>query len=125
LRIDFSGGGNLDLMEPQQFVPVEPSRRYHFHAELKTEGITTESGVSFLVSDPNNGAAIVSSETFTGTHPWTPVDVDYTTTPVTHFMSIQVRRAPSRLFDNKLSGTAWIGDVRLTASNNEGQPQSK
>ena len=125
LRIDFSGGGNLDLMEPQQFVPVEPSRRYHFHAELKTEGITTESGVSFLVSDPNNGAAMVTTENFTGTHPWTPVDVDYTTTPVTHFMSIQVRRAPSRLFDNKLSGTAWIGDVRLTASNNEGQPQSK
>ena len=113
-------------MEPQQFVPVEPSRRYHFHAELKTEGITTESGVSFLVSDPNHGAAIVSSETFTGTHAWTPVDLDYTTTPMTHFLSIQFRRSPSRLFDNKLSGTAWIGDVWLRpSSNNAGQAQSK
>ena len=126
LRLDFSGGENLDLMEPQQFVPVEPSRRYHFHAALKTEGITTENGISFLISDPNHGAAIVATENFTGTHPWTPVDVDYTTTPVTHFMSIQVRRSPSRLFDNKLSGTAWIGDVWLTpSSNNPGQPQSE
>ena len=125
LRLDFSGGENSDLMEPQQFVPVQPGRRYHFHAALKTEGITTENGISFLISDPNHGAAIVATENFTGTHPWTPVDVDYTTTPVTHFMSIQVRRAPSRLFDNKLSGTAWIGDISLTASDGAGPERSK
>ena len=123
LRLDFSGGENLNLMEPQQFVPVEPSRRYHFHAVLTTEGITTGNGISFLISDPNDGAA-VAAENFTDTHAWTPVDVDYTTTPVTHFMSIQVRRVPSRLFDKKLSGTAWIGDVWLMpSSNNAGQPQ--
>jgi hypothetical protein len=116
LRLDFSGGENLNLMEPQQFVPVEPSRRYHFHALLKTEGLTTENGISFLISDPNHGAAVVATENFTGTHSWTPVDADYTTTPATHFMSIQVRRAPSRLFDNKLSGTAWVGEVSLTPS---------
>jgi hypothetical protein len=125
LRLDFSGGENLNLMEPQQFVPVEPSRRYHFHALLKTEGITTENGISFLISDPNHGAAVVATENFTGTHPWTPVDADYTTTPVTHFLSIQVRRAPSRLFDNKLSGTAWIGDVSLTPSDGAEPADSK
>ncbi len=116
LRLDFSGGENLNLMDPQQFVPVEPSQRYHFHALLKTEGITTENGISFLISDPNHGAAMLATENFTGTRPWTPVDVNYTTTPATHFLSIQVRRAPSRLFDNKLSGTAWIGNVSLTPS---------
>jgi tetratricopeptide (TPR) repeat protein len=125
LRLDFSGGENLNLMEPQQFVPVEPSRRYHFHALLKTEGLTTENGISFLISDPNHGAAVVATENFTGTHSWTPVDVDYTTTPATHFLSIQVRRAPSRLFDNKLSGTAWIGDVSLTPSDGAEPPHTK
>ena len=125
LRLDFSGGANLDLMEPLEFVPVEPSRRYHFHAAVKTEGITTESGISFLISDPNNGAAMMTTENLTGTHTWTPVDVDYTTAPVTHFLSIQLRRSPSRLFENKLGGTAWIGDVSLVASNGGGQPQPK
>jgi tetratricopeptide (TPR) repeat protein len=125
LRLDFSGGENLNLMEPQQFVPVEPSRRYHFHALLKTEGLTTENGISFLISDPNHGAAIVATEKFTGTHSWTPVDADYTTTPATHFMSIQVRRAPSRLFDNKLSGTAWISDVSLTPSDGAEPPHTQ
>jgi tetratricopeptide (TPR) repeat protein len=125
LRLDFSGGENLSLMEPQQFVPVEPSRRYHFHALLKTEGLTTENGISFLISDPNHGAAVVATENFTGTHSWTPVDADYMTTPATHFMSIQVRRAPSRLFDNKLSGTAWIGDVSLTPSDGAEPPHTK
>lgn len=125
LRLDFSGGANLDLMEPLEFVPVAPSRRYHFHAAVKTEGITTESGISFLISDPNNGAAMMTTENLTGTHAWTPVDVDYTTAPVTHFLSIQLRRSPSRLFENKLSGTAWIGDVSLVASNGTGQLQPK
>ena len=125
LRLDFSGGANLDLTEPREFVPVEPSRSYHFHATLKTEGITTESGVFFSIGDPNHGAAIVTTENFTGTHNWTPVDVDYTTAPVTHFLLIQLRRSPSRLFENKLGGTAWIGDVSLTASNGAEPPQSK
>ena len=115
----------MDLMEPLQFVPVEPSRRYHFHAAVKTEGITTENGISFRIGDPNQGATIVTTENLMGTHTWTPVDVDYTTAPVTHFLSIQLRRSPSRLFENKLGGTAWIGDVSLVASNGVGQPQSK
>src|SRR5580704_10356383 len=114
LQLDFSGGGNLDLTEPREFVPVEPSRSYHFHATLKTEGITTESGIFFSIGDPNHGAAVVSTENLTGSHPWTPVDVDFATAPVTHFLLVQLRRSPSRLFENKLSGTAWIGDVSLT-----------
>src|SRR5580700_3291173 len=121
LQLDFSGGANLDLTEPREFVPVEPSRSYHFHATLRTEGITTESGIFFSIGDPNHGAAVVSSENLTGSHSWMPVDVDYTTAPVTHFLLIQLRRSPSRLFENKLSGTAWIGDVSLTLSSSPSQ----
>jgi tetratricopeptide (TPR) repeat protein len=116
LRLDFSGGANLDLTEPREFVPVEPSRNYHFHATLRTEEITTERGISFLIGDPNHGGAVVTTENFTGTHTWTPVDVDYTTSSQTHFLVVQMRRSQSHLFENKLSGTAWIGDVALTPS---------
>ena len=122
LRLDFSGGANLDLSEPLEFVPVEPSHSYHFHAALRTEGITTENGLFFSIGDPHHGAAVVSTENLTGSHSWMPVDVDYTTAPVTHFLLIQLRRSPSRLFENKLSGTAWIGDVSLTPNSAKPQP---
>ena len=116
LRLDFSGGANLDLSEPLQFVPVEPSHSYHFHAVLRTEGITTENGLFFSMGDPHHGAPVVSTESFTGSHSWTPAEVDYSTGPQTHFLVVQVRRSQSRMFENKLNGTVWIGDVSLTPS---------
>ena len=116
LRLDFSGGANLDLSEPLEFVPVEPSHSYHFHAVLRTEGITTENGLFFSMGDPHHGAAVVSTESLTGSHSWTPVEVDYSTGPQTHFLVVQVRRSQSRMFENKLNGTVWIGDVSLTPS---------
>jgi hypothetical protein len=115
----------LDLTEPLEFVPVEPGRRYHFHAALKTEAITTENGVSFLITDPNHRAIQMQTENFTGTHAWTPVDVDLATPPVTHFLLVQLRRSQSRLFENKLGGTAWIGYVSLTVLNGAEPPQRK
>jgi hypothetical protein len=122
LRIDFSGATNLDLLEPREFVPVEPSRRYHFHAALKTDGITTENGILFSISDPYHGAAQFLTENLTNSHGWTPVDLDFTTGAQTYFLLVQLRRFPSRLFENKLSGTAWIGDVSLTPSSAEETP---
>jgi len=125
VRLDFGGVANLDLMQPLEFVPVEPSRRYHFHAMLKTEGITTEYGVLFSITDPNHHAVNILTENFTGSHPWTPVDVDFATGAETHFLLVQVRRFQSRMFENKLNGTAWISDVSLVASNAAVPPPSK
>jgi len=105
------------VSEPDQYVPVEPGRGYHFHALVRTEGITTESGIRFSISDPNHGDAVnVTTENFTGSRAWTPVEADLTTGPQTHFLLIGLLRSPSRLFDNKLNGTAWIADVSLLQS---------
>ena len=41
---------------------------------------------------------------------------------MTHFLMVQLRRSQSRLFENKLSGTAWIGDVSLTPNSAKPQP---
>jgi len=120
LRLDFGGGTNLDLMQPQEFVPVEPGSHYHFHALLRTEGITTEHGIFFSITDPNHSRAVnVFTEDLTGSHIWTPADADFTTGEETQFLLVQVRRYQSRMFENKLSGTAWIGNVSLTPSSIE------
>ncbi len=124
IRMDFNGGTNLNIDGPSQYVPVEPSRAYHFHAYMRTEGITTESGMRFSVTDPNhNGGLNVLTDNFTGSHAWTPVDADLTTGPTTHFVLVRLIREPSRLFENKLEGTVWIADVSLIASTAQaGQP---
>jgi tetratricopeptide (TPR) repeat protein len=117
VRLEFNGGANLDLMQPMEFVPVEPSHRYHFRAAMRTERITTEKGIQFSITDPNHaGALYVLTENIVGSRVWMPIETDFTTGAETHFVLVQLRRFPSRLFENKLSGTAWIGAVSLISS---------
>ena len=124
VRLDFGGGNNTDLDAPAEYVPVHPNNGYRFTAYLKTEAISTESGMRFSISDPNHpGTVDVATDNLTGTHPWTEVEADIVTGPETHFLVLRLYRPPSRLFDNKLSGTAWIADVSLTPSS--GQEPSK
>jgi tetratricopeptide (TPR) repeat protein len=116
VRVDFTGGTNLALDGPSQYVPVEPGRTYHFHAYLRTERITTESGVQYSVTDPNHANTVnVTTDSFTGTHAWTAVEADVPTGAVTHFLLVRLNRNPSRLFDNKIEGTAWIAGVSLVS----------
>jgi tetratricopeptide (TPR) repeat protein len=115
LRVDFDGSANLDFRHLSQYVPVEPHTRYHFRAYLRTEQISTESGMRFLVYDPHHNDQLqFRTDDLNGTHAWTPVESDVTSGPDTHFLLIQLRRFPSRLFDNKLGGTVWVDDVTLT-----------
>jgi tetratricopeptide (TPR) repeat protein len=114
VRLQFNGGTNLTLAQPGQYVPVEPSVTYDFHAYMRTEGITTESGIRFSITDPNHdGAVDQRTENMTGSHGWTSVNLVVTSAPSTHFLVIRVVRDRSRLFENRLSGLAWIADVSL------------
>ena len=123
VRLDFAGGRNLGLIEPAQYVPVEPSRIYHFHAYMRTEAITTESGMRFSIVDPNHANAVdTQSENFIGSHPWSAVEMDVTTGPETHFLLVRLLRLDSRLFDNKLRGSVWIADVSLVPEKAHGNP---
>jgi tetratricopeptide (TPR) repeat protein len=114
VRVDFNGGTNLALGEPMQYVPVEPARSYHFHAYMRTEGITTESGLRFSLADPNHAGGLnLQTVDFTGSHAWTAVESDFTAGPDTHFVLVRLFRSPSRLFENKLEGLVWIADVSV------------
>lgn len=126
VRIDFSGGMNTELRQPAQMIPVEPGRNYHFHAYLRTEGITTESGMRFLATDPHRAVPdALATENLVGSHPWTAVEGDVASGPDTHFLMLRLARYPSRLFDSKLSGTVWIADVSLVPVSTETGPAEK
>jgi hypothetical protein len=123
IRLDSNGGSNPGLDSPSEYVPVEPNRAYHFHGYMRTQGITTESGMRLSVTDPNHSGALNAlTDNLTDSHPWTSVDADLTTGPATHFLLVRLFREPSRLFENKLEGTVWIADISLTpASARAGQ----
>jgi tetratricopeptide (TPR) repeat protein len=119
LRVDFLGGTNLDFFQVHQIVPVRSSTSYAFEAFLRTQNITTESGIRFEISDPNHPQELnVFTPQLTGTNAWTPLRATLTTGPDTNFLDVRLRRLPSRLFDNKLSGTIWVDDVTLTPESN-------
>jgi hypothetical protein len=88
---------------------------------MRTEEITTESGMRFSIVDPNhNNAVNALTENLTGSHPWADTDMEVTTGPETHFLLVRLLRSASRLFDNKLSGTVWIADVSLVPAETQG-----
>jgi tetratricopeptide (TPR) repeat protein len=114
VRLDFGGGSNLEIEYPLEYVPVEPNRAYHFHAYLRTEAISTESGMRFAIYDPNRHADVpVQTENLTGDNSWTATELAVPTGAQTHFLVVHLYRGRSRLFESKLSGTAWIADVSL------------
>ena len=117
VRLDFGGASNLGLENPLEYVPVEPNRTYHFRADMRTEAISTESGMRFAITDPNHaGTGPVETENLVGDHSWTAAEVDVRTGPQTHFLLVRLYRSRSRLFDNRLSGTAWIANLSLVSA---------
>jgi tetratricopeptide (TPR) repeat protein len=125
VRLDFGGGSNLGVEYPLEYVPVEANRTYHFHGYLRTEGISTESGMRFAIYDPNHtGIVPVETENLAGDNSWTTAELAVSTGAQTHFLVVHLYRSKSRLFENKLSGTAWIADVSLLRTDADaGRPQ--
>jgi tetratricopeptide (TPR) repeat protein len=116
-EIRFDGTANLRLRHFFQLVPAEPSTRYAFEAFVRTESLSTDQGVRFVVYDAWDGARVhAETETLTGSQPWAHLRAELTTSPATGLLRIELRREPSRKFDSKLRGTVWVDDVALRPS---------
>ncbi len=113
LRLKFDGTQNIAFQGVWQIVPVEPGQRYRFEGYLRTSGITTDSGVRFMIAFSGADQAPIILENLTGDHPWTPQTAEFTPAAGVHQARIIVYRPPSRRFDNKLAGTAWVDDVSI------------
>jgi hypothetical protein len=115
LRVSFDGTANLDFHNLFQEVPVQPGIHYHFSAFLRSEAISTDSGIGFGIYDPRHPSEIhAATPELIGTNTWTEVKADIESGPETHLLRIVLQRRPSWKFDNKLSGTVWVDDVTLT-----------
>jgi tetratricopeptide (TPR) repeat protein len=113
-RIAFDGTQNLSYEHLYQWVLVAPARRYRFRGFLRTDHISTDSGIRFEIRDlrrPKDLDVMTPNET--GTQPWTMEEIEFTTGPQTHIIQISVRRMPSARLDNKINGTVWVDDVAV------------
>lgn len=79
LRMSFDGSQNLSFQGVWQIIPVKPGTHYHFEGYLRTSGVTTESGVRFLVYLMGGTASQIVLDNLIGDHPWGAQSVDFTT----------------------------------------------
>jgi tetratricopeptide (TPR) repeat protein len=113
-RVIFDGSKNLTYENLFQYVLVTPGTRYRFQGFIRTDKISTESGMRFEILDPKDPQQVdVLTPNETGTLPWTLEQSDFTSGPKTHMIAIRLVRRPSQRLDNRLSGTVWIDDVSL------------
>ncbi|HEV2489276.1 MAG TPA: hypothetical protein VGT03_05680 [Candidatus Acidoferrales bacterium] len=118
LRIEFNAEENLDFQHIYQYVAVKAGQRYRFTAFLRTEDITTNSGMRFEIVDPRHPAELqILTPSLTGTNSWTEAEAEVNTGADTNLVEIILRRLPSKTLDNKLRGIVWVDDVALTPIN--------
>ncbi|MGB6432397.1 MAG: hypothetical protein WBF06_17595 [Candidatus Acidiferrales bacterium] len=119
LRIDFGAPGNLDYQHTVQFVPVDADTDYEFSGYLRAANITSDSGPRFELYDVANPQNLdISTSDVRGTTDWTAERLRFHTGADTHLLIVRVGRPPSTSFDNRLSGTVWINNVRLAKAAN-------
>jgi hypothetical protein len=118
--VQFAGTQNVNYQNVFQFVRVNPNQSYRLKAYMKAEAITTDSGPRLEVRDilePRIPAHL--SEDLRGSTPWTPVSVDFKTSPRTRVIAVLISRRPSTKLDNQISGKVWVDDVTLAPATSE------
>jgi len=113
LRLEFDGQSNIDFRNVTHDVIASPTM-YHFRAWIKTSELTTDQGIGLRIVD-SKGLLNLETTRLTGTHDWTPVDLDFTVSGPSRLLRIEVVRHPSAKFDNKIGGRAWVDGVSLAS----------
>ncbi len=113
LKIVFNGKENVDFHHLYQFVPLKPNNEYALKAMMKTQALTTKSGLKIEILGIGP-AFYKTSEPLIGDNEWKEVVVNFRTPAQTQVGMVRVRRNKTDKFDRYLSGTVWIDHVRLT-----------
>jgi tetratricopeptide (TPR) repeat protein len=113
-RIDFAVNRNQEYEPAFQLVRVLPNRSYRLGAYVRSEQITSDTGPTLRISDPEDAnAKDVASSTTTGTTPWHPIGLSFSTGPNTHLVRLSIWRPRGRVFPTEISGTFWVDALSL------------
>ena len=113
LRIVFTGNENVDFRHVYQFVPLKPDTEYVLSANMKTQAVTTKSGLKIEVLGAGQ-TFHATSETLTGDNEWRKLIIRFRTPAPVQGGLVRVRREKTDKFDRYIGGTVWIDNVSLT-----------
>lgn len=114
LHIVFHGTENVNYSHTAQMVCVRPGE-YRFRAFARSQNLTTNEGLRFHIFDPDSEARLdVYTEQLTGTNGWTQLEETLNVLSGTNLIEVRLCRIPSRKFDNRIEGEAWVDAVSLT-----------
>jgi hypothetical protein len=112
LKIAFNGKENVDFHHVYQHVALKSDTDYLLKAHMKTERVTTKSGLKIEVMglDPRFYGA---SESLIGDNGWKELTVPFRTPPLSQGGMIRVRRARTEKFDRFIAGTVWVDNIQI------------
>ncbi len=114
LRVDFTVKHNDGYELLYQLVPVSPRCEYRLEAQVRSEGITSDSGPRLRVLDiASPGDLDLSTRPVLGTTAWHPIGLEFTTGPATRLIRLAVWRPRSRTYPTEISGSFWMDAVSL------------
>jgi hypothetical protein len=112
LDVHFTGAENAEL-NIQQSAVVNPGR-YRFSAEIESEDLTTDQRPFFHIFDPGNRARLdIATPQIGDTTARSKTEMDFTVTPDTQVLIIELERRESERFDNQIQGTLHVYEVSL------------
>lgn len=113
MHLQFAGTQNVDFHHVSETTIVSAGT-YRIEYFIKTDNITTNEGVRLHVYDPeHSGQLDVLTDASTGTNDWEQKSAIFTVKPQTRIVRVEIVRLPSRKFDNKIAGAAWIDGVKI------------
>jgi len=113
LKIVFNGKENVDFAHVYQFVPLKPNIEYVLKVNMKTQAVTTKSGLKIEVSGVGP-AFYKASESLIGDNEWKELMVAFRTPAQSQGGLVRIRREKTAKFDRFISGTVWIDNFSLT-----------
>ena len=114
LRVDFAVGRNNEYEPVYQIVPVHSNQTYSLKAYVRSQDITSTSGLCLRVSDTQQrGFEDAISETTVGTTEWHAVSLSFSTGPETESVRLSLWRPGGRIFPMEISGSFWLDAVTL------------
>jgi hypothetical protein len=117
LKIAFDGKENVNFYHVYQYVPLRPETEYLLRTSMKSDKITTRSGVKIEII--GIGPRLYSaSEPVTGTNEWNVMTLTFKTPAGSQGGMVRVRREETQKLDRFIGGTVWIDDVQLREKTN-------
>ncbi len=112
LKIVFNGKENVDFRHVYQFVPLKPNSEYVLKGHMKTNAVTTKSGLKIEISGVGP-SFYGASEPLIGENEWKELTIAFRTPPQSQGGVVRLRREKTDKFDRFISGTVWLDNFSL------------